>query len=211
MNRETRNLIVVLIVAAILGVLFALYRNNVHAQSLTVNVNGCKVTPSTIDIICEGATPPAVCPPGQTGTPPNCTTPPLPGPPGAIVCPGYANTRILPIKWDPKGQQHELSASVGGFGANDILITQFTTGASSPDRGFTTMAESSGPPTTRVAKLSTIPCDLVPPAYTGQTPQFGLAFGSQPGYLQPNTVYYFNAKNVNCSGTCNVIVTLQAP
>jgi hypothetical protein len=136
---------------------------------------------------------------------------------GAIHCPGYSNTRVIDLDWSsgPKGSSIlAYSSSVGGFGGNDALVVRFTTPATtSPNLGHIGVAEYTGPPTFRVAKLSCTACDFGGGSPC-QSPEDYFSVGSNSvgaASLAPSTTYYFNVHNVGCSGVCDVIVTLQKP
>jgi len=172
----------------------------------------------------SGNTLTCVAPDGTT-TPPPVSPPPVVTPPtgGAWngTCPGFENTRVLVENW---ASPIRLLTS---FGANDIVVVQFTTGnsASSGNLLKITGAEYSGPPTQRVATLSDKPCDFGGGALSGYwgsntgpstsvTVPFTIDnpnnFGFYP-ILHVNTTYYLNVKMApaaGCIGDCSMFFEL---
>jgi len=165
-----------------------------------------------------------------SGPPP--PTPPSPPPsPGPVPgnCSTFTARRDLTLNW--ASPTRLFSSSVGGFNPNDVLVIAFTTGSvSSPDNNLPhiAVAEFVDGPSTRVAVLSTVPCDFTTgiAGYPGSfsngstvTISFAVGTGANFGYypkLSTNTTYYMNVKNdANSScfftGSCNVAVDLVKP
>jgi hypothetical protein len=151
--------------------------------------------------------------------PPQCPSPPGPGPCGGpISCPGFSNTILLEIPWI-----NPPRTLTGFFGQNDIVVVKFTTGPSPSSGNLPKIAgaEFQGPPTQRTAALSATACDFnglpypgaVVPNSTSVTVNFTVDNPNNFGYypiLHTNTTYYFNVKNVagQCSGNCSMAFDL---
>ena len=120
----------------------------------------------------------------------------------AGTCPGFRNTRVLKLGWTGTGTR-QATSSVGGFGNNDIVVAQFTTGplntAITPKIiGYEYIDAS----TYRTGAISQFPCDFTGATSStvvggsfrlGTTYETGSAF--KPKVLLPNTTYYLNIKN----------------
>jgi hypothetical protein len=195
------------------------------AQNLTVAVPaGCTATPATVAITCS-VTPPPTCPPGQTGTPPNCVTPP----PSGSACPGFPSTVHGTLPWTPPSSTW-YSAPNGGFAVKGALVASFTTPATKPTgkaKGSIVLVEFSGPPADRSGSLSMTACDFVGGIQgkgvfvNAQGPNIAFWFSSMaqpPGQnlieLQASTTYYLNVHNpLGCSPgpDCDVKIELNVP
>jgi len=151
-------------------------------------------------------TPLTVIVPGTTGGG-------VPGPPGGWggVCPGFTNTRVIPLSWTNPVRQY--TSSYGGFGVNDAVVVEFTTGnlSSSSSLPHIVAVEFQSSPSSRIATLSKTPCDFGPQAMPGASTEgytvtmaFALGTGYNWGYyplLELNTKYYVNIKN-NANPVC---------
>jgi hypothetical protein len=131
---------------------------------------------------------------------------------GVSACSGFTNTRVLTVDWNNPGRL--FTSSAGGFGANDVVIVQFTTGANpSPSNNLPkfVMAEYVSAPSGRVAVLSTQACDFGTAlgggvnGSTTVTMPFSVGPNNTGFYpaLSPNTTYYVNVKN-SPGATCTV-------
>jgi hypothetical protein len=148
-------------------------------------------------------------------------------PPSGNNCSGFSSTRVLVLDWNSPSRM--LTAQAGGFGSNDAVVVQFTTGANfSPANNLpkVVMAEYVSAPSGRVATLSTQPCDFGAGLALGATVNgattITIPFSVGPnstGYypaLSPNTTYYLNVKNApgstcGVTGNCDMYVDLLKP
>jgi hypothetical protein len=146
---------------------------------------------------------------------------------GGISCTGVSSTRVLVVDWN--SPTRVLTAQAGGFGANDAVVVQFTTGSNnSPSNNLPklVMAEYVSAPSGRIATLSNQPCDfgsgLAMGASVNGPTTVTMPFSVGPnntGYypsLAPNTTYYLNVKNApgaTCTGTgaCDMYVDMLKP
>lgn len=124
-------------------------------------------------------------------------------------CGGFDNTVVLTLDWDTP-----VRVYTNHLGANDAVVVTFTTG----NVGTTTSlpriagAEHNSAPSSRIAKLSTLPCDFGNQAAAGSNIQgntvnavFAITPGSGFSYyavLAKNTTYYLNVRNSSSSTTC---------
>jgi hypothetical protein len=141
---------------------------------------------------------------GGQGTPPPVVIPPPVVTPPPVIVPG--NVKLL--QWDWTHPQRQYSESVGGFGPDDIIAVQFTTG-SVPTVGSlprATGAEYRGPPLPRDACFSLLPGDFAHPisgpfgggVLVGQSITLVFALQTADMYyptLKLNTTYYLNVRN----------------
>lgn len=177
------------------------------AANLTVVMpDGCVPVISGATVSCgSGTTPPPVVVP----------------PPVVTSCAGFTQTIALSMDWNAPSTLFS-----GGMGANDVVVVQFTTGATvNPNQyGNIVAAEYQSQPSARVFALSTSRCDFTTSlaagaAGTSNTATANFSVGSNAGYypaLQPSTTYYFNVKNAEGStcaslGVCNLYVQLHKP
>lgn len=190
-----------------LSVLFALV-GAVNAAPLVIDT--CASYVMTGNTITCAVAPPAVCPPGQVGTPPNCTTPP----PSSDLCAGLRviGNQALPFAGAAGGP----SSSAGAFGDNTVWLFSLVVPAGqlpTASAGAFQVAEFGSQPTTRELTLSRYPCDFRPyDSYgnngpiaiskNGTTAAVGFTVGcpsaacrSQPGVMLAATTYYFSARN----------------
>jgi hypothetical protein len=126
-------------------------------------------------------------------------------------CDGFASTRVIELNWAAPNRQ--LTANYGGFGTNDALVVQFTTGNVSTTNNLPniTAVEYGSSPSSRTAVLSATPCDFSQQATPGAmsvgnsvTAVFAIGTGSGFGFypvLTTNTTYYLNIKN-SANATC---------
>lgn len=165
-------------------------------------------------VSCASTTPPpATCPPGQVGTPPNCAPPP-PASDDLANC-IYQGFNVL------GGSAKELSfaaassgpsSAVGGFGDGAVWLFKLTVppGTMPTTRiGQFQVAEYQGQPTSRQLTLSRFPCDFRPvdvygnngpinASNNGTTAAIQFTVGvdrSMPGVMLAGTRYYFSARN----------------
>jgi len=149
---------------------------------------------------------------------------------------------VLAFELPFDGNQPVTTAVLGGFPCEGVLVGTFTVPPQweiGDSVGSATVAEYQGPPTSRVATISTSPCDFrgmqsgLPTDDTGadhpiawgagNTASAGFVVGpgndSLPG-LEPGSTYYFNVRNysldldgVSCeTGTYpEAIVALSPP
>ncbi len=141
------------------------------------------------------------------------------------TCPGFTNTRLLVENWAAPARL--FTRDYGGFGADDIVVVQITTGtqASTGNTLRIAAAEWQDPGSQRIAALSDKPCDFVGLPGLGSTVPGNLSptinftvvtpYAPFPGYYPilgiPNKTYYFNIKNTpgQCNTpTCNIAVDL---
>lgn len=136
-------------------------------------------------------------------------------------CPGFATTNLVTMNWASPSRLAPIT-----MGANDIVIVQFTTGNVSTTTSLETLsgAEWSSPPSSRIATLSSTPCDFsaqtAPGANIGPsnsiTAKFGLGTGTGFSYypvLNLNSTFYLNIKNApspTCAsgGICDLFMDL---
>lgn len=127
------------------------------------------------------------------------------------TCGGFSNTIVLDLNW-----ASPLRLYTDHFGANDAVVVRFTTGNVSSVGSLPRVAgaEFNSPPSSRIAKLSALPCDFGNQAAAGAniegnsvTAIFAIGTGSGFGYypvLSTNTTYYLNVRNSansSCAGT----------
>jgi hypothetical protein len=159
-----------------------------------------------------GVTPPSCTPPAvlnpATG---QCETPPPPNNDTNCGVPGPV--RHMVMSWQTPTRLYTSNA--GGFAKNGAVVVAFTTGSVSSTTSLPRIAaaEYQSPPSSRIATLSSKPCDFGPqptPGAAGEgnsvTMVFALGTGSGYGYypvLQLNTTYFLNMKNspATCSST----------
>lgn len=163
---------------------------------------------------------------------PQCPSPPGAGPcpggpvdPGAISCPGFDKTIVLPMDWN--NPQRMATADHGTMRFKDAVVAVFKTGGvKSPDNNLPRISAaefSTTNPSTRIGVLSAKPCDWSAQAMPGATVSSSsvtIAFTvNNPAnwdfypILALNTTYYFNIKNdanAACSflDICNLAVDL---
>ncbi len=146
------------------------------------------------------------------------TNPGTPGPTGSLPCTGFNKTLVIDVAWtSTTAASRYVTQQYGGFGANDALVVRFTppAGASSYSAGSLSGAEYSGPTTTRVGKISTVPCDFSLATQFTQYNAFNASTfnlpmqvgGDQLAWTMltvPGTTYYLNIKNTDKKGvaTC---------
>jgi len=135
----------------------------------------------------------------------------------------------MTMNWRPPTRLYTVS--YGGFGINDALVVEFTTGSTStPDNNLSRIAfaEYGTSPSTREAVLSSKPCDFGPQPFGGAsvsgtsvTAPFAVGTGQNYGYyakLETNKTYYFNIKNtpnpscaaLGCDGAVDMMNTTPA-
>ena len=145
-----------------------------------------------------------------------------PIPPGTISGSGFNKTLNVDLPWtSTTSASRILTSNFGGFGANDAMVIQLhpPAGALSTAYGSVALYEWGGGPITRLAVISTTPCDFSTAnaatlynVQKGNDPKFILKVGgTQPiGYvlLQPGVTYYLNVKNSGCptGSQCNMNV-----
>lgn len=193
--------------------------NLASAQSLNVPLPpGCVPTIEGSTVVC-GGTPPPMCPPGDTGTPPNCV------PPSGWngKCAGYSSTVVIPMQWSASALYYS-----SGFAPDGALVAYFDTPAALPSpaptsgKGSIAAVQYGGRIEPRSGSLSASPCD-----FTGGIGGTNV-FISQPGPtvyftfgytksgipdLQPGTRYYLNIHNdAGCAnGSCDMRLTFSKP
>lgn len=135
------------------------------------------------------------------------------------TCPGFDNTIILPMPWVSPTRLY--TRDYGGFGPNDIVVVRFTAGNNnSSSLAFISGAEYVDSPSSRIATLSSTPCDFSAQSTPGSTmagnsitSRFAVGTGSGFGYypvLTKGATYYLNVKNtpnstcISQGGTCNM-------
>lgn len=140
-------------------------------------------------------------------------------------CPGFDTTIILTLNW-----ASPVRVFTGHMGPNDMVLVQFTTGNVPTTTSLVTVsgAEWNSPPSSRVATLTTTPCNFStqsPPGAnigpsTSVTSKFAITPGTGYSYypiLNTNTTYYLNVKNVvspTCAagvGECGMFFDLLKP
>jgi hypothetical protein len=138
-------------------------------------------------------------------------------------CPGYTHTRLLVENWATPVAL--LTYGAGGFGPDDIVVVQFTTGNFPSGSNLLSIAgaEYGDPPTNRIAAMSDKPCDFVGlpffGAKTGPSTSVTVPFtidnpnnyGTYP-ILHVNTTYYLNVRmpaDSGCAGSCNMLFNLN--
>ena len=142
------------------------------------------------------------------------------------TCPGFDNTRVMPINWAAPVRM--LTSAYGGFGANDIVVLTFTTGNTPSTINLLKVAgaEYQGPPTQRNAAISDKPCDFTGgslASYWGSTTSnttsvtfpFTVDNPNNAGGFYPilhvNTQYFVNVKmapSSGCVGSCDMFFEL---
>lgn len=202
----------------ILLTLAMLFATSAYAASINIDPKALNLDKPELQALCGTQAPP-VCEPGTN-------------PPGAWngVCPGYANTRVLTLNWDAPKRLYTVD--FGGFGITDAIVVRFTTGGFSTGGSLVSVsaAEYNGPPSTREAALSDLPCDFTDglagaggahsvASTNSVTFKFGLGAGTGFGYypvLDLGRTYYLNLRNAagaTCSinNACNMFVDLVKP
>jgi hypothetical protein len=176
--------------------------------------------------VCNGAactTVPAL--PLVATVPAATTAPPPTGTAWNGTCSGFDNTRVMVMNW--ANPTRLLTSSYGGFGANDAVVVQFTTGSVASNTLVTlAAAEYGSTPSYRIATLSTTPCDFSRQPDWGANSEgnsvslpFVVISGNTYGFypkLKGNTTYYVNIKNgpnANCAANanCNMLIELSKP
>jgi hypothetical protein len=120
------------------------------------------------------------------------------------------------VSWGDSSRH--LTASIGGFYANGVIVIEFTV-PSSPSSyataGNTNMAEYGEPATTRHMTLSKSKCDFRGTDSSGNNGPFASSYGNQvginwnvgvqPAALIPGQTYYVNVRNwdVNIGASCS--------
>lgn len=125
-----------------------------------------------------------------------------------------------------RNTQRLYTQSYGGFGQNDVIVAEFTTGSTStPDNNLSRVAaaEYAAGTYTREAVLSKTPCDFSAQQFQGAstsntsvTVPFTVNNPKNFGYypiLELNTTYYYNIKNAANSGctalaSCDMAIDL---
>jgi hypothetical protein len=151
---------------------------------------------------------------------------------GGGLCSAYSNVITQPISWGDNGRY--LTASMGGFSANGVIVFQFVvpiTPTSYGTAGNTSIAEYAEPPTFRQMTLSKSACDFRPVDISGangplmmnlgNTALIDFNVGVKPVGLEPGQTYYMNFRNyspdlpgngVSCFyGTCNAAIVTNWP
>ncbi len=147
---------------------------------------------------------------------------------GVGSCAGFTSTRVLVLDWN--NPTRVFTSSAGGFGANDAVVVQFTTGPNPSPAGNLpkiVAAEYVSAPSGRIATLSDKACDFGSGLAMGAVTVNGATTVTMPfsvgpnntGYyasLQPSTTYYINIKNApgstcGLSGSCDMYVDLLKP
>jgi len=148
---------------------------------------------------------------------------------GTNFCGSYTNVVQTSVSWGDNSRM--LTASMGGFKANGVIVVQFTVPSSPAGytvAGNTSMAEYGEPATSRHMTLSKSACDFRTADSSGNNGPFAESYGttvliawnvgSQPAALVPGQTYYFNFRNyygglgVSCfSTTCNASVQTNWP
>lgn len=157
------------------------------------NVTVVSASGSAIVLNCGSVTP----------TPPTPPTPTPPNPPGIISCTGFTNTVVVDLNWATPTRMYS------SMGASTAVVVRFTTGSVSSTTSLPRVAgaEYNSPPSTRIARLSTTPCDFSTQPVAGAnmegnsiTSVFAISPGSGFNYypvLRTNTTYYLNVKNAD--------------
>ncbi len=154
------------------------------------------------------------------------TTPPPSGSGFTGSCSGFSNTRVLVENW--ANPVRLKTADYGGFGPNDIIVVQITTGSATSGSNLLRIsgAEWQDAPYNRIAALSDMACDFTGNSlaqYWGTTSTNSTSvtvpftvnnpnnFGFYP-ILNTNKTYYLNIKmapNSGCTSTCNMFIDLS--
>jgi hypothetical protein len=157
---------------------------------------------------------------GGGNTPTNYTVQVSTGGGGGISCSGFSQTAVLTENWNNPVRMFTISA--GGFPGDGAAVIVFTTGptvVNGRTGGIIGSEYSGSPPATRLATLSTQPCDFGPGLATtlSNTPNLQYSVGTNTvgaAQLQPNTTYYINIMNPpgNCTGgNCNMSFDFGKP
>lgn len=142
----------------------------------------------------------------QLGGTPTPTPTPTPNPTPIPTTPPLAGYKVLDVPWGSPGRY--LTASIGGFLPDDVLVVRFTTGSVIFPAGKYakfSAAEYASSPSWRISKLSDKPGDLPPDSQTVDLVSTSLTIMVQvaasenlsvyPKLLLPNKTYYINIKN----------------
>jgi hypothetical protein len=206
----------------------------VHADTFTVNCQGTlTITGNVATCVPTGTNPPQVCPPGTTGTWPNCV--PIPPPVSDLSnCAnqgmGVVGEAAIVSSWTSGGNW--LTQAFGDHVAWVFQVTAPAGTAQSQILGRFAVSEYQGPPTMRQVSLSRTPCDYRAKDYTGAngplsisngttatiiygvcTPQF---FGGT-ACLTPGVTYFVSARNWSVDfnnwscgqASCNAVMNAQ--